>query len=133
MLNLRLVRLFHEYVRPHLLVHALVIVMMAVVAACTAASAYLLGNVINQAYLYRDFSAIVVVCIATFVIFTAKGFATYGYAVAQAWVNNRIGAENQRRMAGYDARLLRPQVVPHLVRFLRRFLPDRHRAAALSP
>jgi len=31
-------------------------------------------------------------------------------------------AENERRMAGYDARLLRPQVVPSLVRLLRRFI-----------
>jgi hypothetical protein len=42
-------------------------------------------------------------------------------------------AENERRMAGYDSRLLRPQVVPRLVRLLRRFLRDRQpRAAALS-
>ena len=33
-------------------------------------------------------------------------------------------AENQRRMAGYDARLLRPQVVPRLIRFVRRFMRD---------
>jgi hypothetical protein len=31
-------------------------------------------------------------------------------------------AENERRMAGYDPRLLRPQVVPSLVRLLRRFM-----------
>jgi hypothetical protein len=31
-------------------------------------------------------------------------------------------AENERRMAGYDGRLLRPQVVPSLVRLLRRFM-----------
>ena len=31
-------------------------------------------------------------------------------------------AENEGRMAGYDARLLRPQAVPFLVRLLRRFL-----------
>ncbi len=34
-------------------------------------------------------------------------------------------AENERRMAGYDARLLRPQVMPRLVRFVRRFLRGR--------
>jgi hypothetical protein len=38
--------------------------------------------------------------------------------------------ENERRMAGYDARLLRPQVVPRLVRLVRRFLRDRQPAAA---
>jgi hypothetical protein len=31
-------------------------------------------------------------------------------------------AENERRMAGYDPRLLRPRVMPRLVRFARRFL-----------
>ena len=31
-------------------------------------------------------------------------------------------AENERRMAGYDARLLRPQVMPRLLRLARRFL-----------
>ena len=31
-------------------------------------------------------------------------------------------AENERRMAGYDGRLLRPQAVPRLVRLLRRFM-----------
>ncbi len=42
-------------------------------------------------------------------------------------------AENERRMAGYEPRLLRPQVVPRLIRFLRRFLRDRRpRAASLS-
>jgi hypothetical protein len=42
-------------------------------------------------------------------------------------------AENQRRMAGYEPRLLRPQAVPRLVRFLRRFRRDpRPHAAAGS-
>jgi hypothetical protein len=39
-------------------------------------------------------------------------------------------AENQRRMAGYEPRLLRPQVVPRLIRFLRRFLRNRQPASA---
>lgn len=31
-------------------------------------------------------------------------------------------AENERRMAGYDPRLLRPMAVPRLIRFVRRFM-----------
>ena len=38
-------------------------------------------------------------------------------------------AENERRMAGYDPRLLRPQVMPRLLRFARRFL----RSPAAAP
>jgi hypothetical protein len=34
-------------------------------------------------------------------------------------------AENERRMAGYDARLLRPNLVPNVARFVRWFLPKR--------
>jgi hypothetical protein len=36
-------------------------------------------------------------------------------------------AENERRMAGYDARLLRPQAVPRVVRLVRCFMRVRHR------
>jgi hypothetical protein len=40
-------------------------------------------------------------------------------------------AENERRMAGYDPRLLRPQVMPRLLRFARRFLRSPAAAAAI--
>jgi hypothetical protein len=42
-------------------------------------------------------------------------------------------AENARRMQGYDPRLLRPAVMPYLVRFIRRFLrnPPPQAAAAV--
>jgi hypothetical protein len=39
-------------------------------------------------------------------------------------------AENDRRMAGYDQRLLRPMIVPGLVRFARRFMRTPRRAVA---
>ena len=39
-------------------------------------------------------------------------------------------AENDRRMAGYDQRLLRPMAVPRLVRFARKFMRTRRPAAA---
>jgi hypothetical protein len=39
--------------------------------------------------------------------------------------------ENERRLAGYDARLLRPNFVPRLMRLARRFL--RHRTANAAP
>jgi hypothetical protein len=41
-------------------------------------------------------------------------------------------AENDRRLAGYDQRLLRPTTVPRLVRFARRFMRGRRDAAATA-
>ncbi len=41
-------------------------------------------------------------------------------------------AENDKRMAGYDPRLLRPAVVPRLVRLIRRFLRDPKPALATA-
>jgi len=41
--------------------------------------------------------------------------------------------ENQRRLAGYDARLLRPQVVPRLARLIRRFLRAPKLPTAAAP
>jgi hypothetical protein len=42
--------------------------------------------------------------------------------VAPAQLLDLCLAENERRMAAYDPRLLRPQFMPLLVRFVRRFL-----------
>jgi len=41
--------------------------------------------------------------------------------------------ENERRMAGYDERLLRPQVVPGLIRLLRRLLPAKRTPQPVLP
>jgi len=41
-------------------------------------------------------------------------------------------AENDRRLSGYDPRLLRPMVMPCLLQFVRRFLPRSNLGAAAS-
>jgi len=41
-------------------------------------------------------------------------------------------AENDRRLSGYDPRLLRPAVVPRLLRFVRCFLPRANSGIAAS-
>jgi ATP-binding cassette subfamily B protein len=91
-------RLFADYGVPYWRRYALALALMAVAAAATALSAYLIGEVINAAYVARNFRAIVALGVATIVLFTAKGLATYGHAVILARIGNRIVAENQRRM-----------------------------------
>src|SRR5215212_1410732 len=72
--------------------------LMGIAALCTALGAYLLGDVINQAYVHRNLTGIVVLGIVTAVIFFLKAMATYFGALKLAKIGNRIIADNQRRM-----------------------------------
>ena len=69
---------------------------MAVAAGCTAFSAYLIGDVINQAYVNRNLRGIVTLGAITVVLFSVKGLATYGHSVMLSRIGNRIVADNQR-------------------------------------
>ncbi|MEO6381321.1 MAG: ABC transporter ATP-binding protein [Nitrobacter sp.] len=72
--------------------------LMAVSAATTAGSAYLLGEVINQAYVNKDVGRIAILSLLTIVIFALKGAATYGHSVILSQISNAILANNQRRL-----------------------------------
>lgn len=93
-------RLFAEFAYRHRDRYALAFALMAVAAACTAASAYLIGEVVNYAFGDRSMSKIVTLAGVTVALFATKGLATYGHAVIMARIGNRIIAENQRRMVG---------------------------------
>src|SRR5215208_356806 len=91
-------RLFSEQGLRHWKQYLLVFLMMGVAAACTALSAYLIGEVINKAYIDRDFHAIVILGVLTVILFSVKGAASYGHNVMLWRIGYRIIAENQRRM-----------------------------------
>jgi len=82
------------YWRRYLLAFSL----MAVAAAATALSAYLLGQVINQAYVDRNLQGIMILSVVSLAIFTLKGAATYGQSVILTQIRNAILANNQRRL-----------------------------------
>src|SRR5665213_2027894 len=82
------------YWRRYLMAFAL----MAVSAATTAGSAYLLGKVINQAYIDKNVRGIAILSGITVVIFMIKGAATYGHQVILSKISNAILANNQRRL-----------------------------------
>jgi ABC-type multidrug transport system fused ATPase/permease subunit len=82
------------YWRRYLMAFAL----MAVSAATTAGSAYLLGKVINQAYVDKNVRGIAILSGVTVVIFIIKGAATYGHQVILSKISNAITANNQRRL-----------------------------------
>jgi ATP-binding cassette, subfamily B, bacterial MsbA len=73
-------------------------VLMAVSAATTAGSAYLLGQVINQAYVDKNIRGIAILSGITVVIFVIKGAATYGHQVILSKISNAILANNQRAL-----------------------------------
>ncbi len=61
--------------------------------------------------------------------FTATGHETMGLDVTLADLMEICLAENDRRMAGYDERLVRPAATPHLVRFALRFMRRKRKRA----
>src|SRR6202165_4867888 len=82
------------YWRRYLLAFAL----MGVSAGATAGSAYLLGEVINQAYVDKNVRGIAILSLVTLAIFLIKGAATYGHSVILSQISNAILANNQRRL-----------------------------------
>jgi ABC-type multidrug transport system fused ATPase/permease subunit len=81
--------------------------LMAISAAATAGSAYLLGQVINQAYVDKNIRGIAILSTITVVIFLVKGAATYGHQVILSKISNAILANNQRVLF---AKLMRESV-----------------------
>src|SRR5260221_5753530 len=81
--------------------YAMAFALMGVGAGSTALCAYLIGDVINAAYVDKNLAGIVSLAIVTAFIFLVKSFATYGHAVMLSRIGNRIIALNQRRM--FDA------------------------------
>jgi subfamily B ATP-binding cassette protein MsbA len=91
-------RLLMDVALTHWRLYAIGFALMLVAAAATAATAYLLGTMINETVVTQNFHGVVIVSLAAVGIFTAKGFASYGGAVTLSRIGNRIIAENQRRM-----------------------------------
>ena len=91
-------RLLAEQGVVHWRRYAVAFALMAISASCTALSAYLIGNVINEAYVNRSLPGILILGGVTVVLFTTKGLATYGHSVMLSQIGNRIVADNQRKV-----------------------------------
>src|SRR5438045_3819040 len=66
-------RLLTEEGVKHWRGYALCFVLMGIAAGCTSISAYLIGKLVNQAYVQRDFAGIVALGVFTVVLFAVKG------------------------------------------------------------
>jgi ATP-binding cassette subfamily B protein len=72
--------------------------LMAIAAAATAATTYVLGQVINQAYVDKDVAGIAKLSAVTVLLLFIKGVSTYGHMVIMSKISNAILANNQRRL-----------------------------------
>jgi ATP-binding cassette subfamily B protein len=104
------------YWRPYLVSFGL----MAVAAAATAVSTYLLKDVINAAYEDRNFTTILWLSAAIAAIFAIRGAAIYGHSVNLQRIANAILARNQRQLF---AKLMRENIS---------FFSDRHSSELLT-
>src|ERR1700690_2045542 len=82
------------YWRRHLAAFAL----MGISGGATPLSAYILGQVINQAYVDKNVHGIVALSGVTLLLFMIKGASTYGHTVILSKISNAILANNQRRL-----------------------------------
>ena len=80
--------------------YLMALILMAVAAIATGLCAYLLGGVVNAAYVSRDLTAIYLLAVTAVALFLLKSLASYGHAVLLSRIGNHILAENQRRMFG---------------------------------
>lgn len=71
---------------------------MAVAAGSTAGATYVLGQVINQAYVDKNIPGIAMFAGITVVLLFIKGVATYGHMVILNKISNAILASNQRQL-----------------------------------
>lgn len=91
-------RLLRELVRPHLGRFILAFILLVIVAATEAGTAWLLDPAIKLLFLDKDPDMLVLIPIAVIVIMTAKALATYGQTVLISYVGERVMADTQRNL-----------------------------------
>jgi ATP-binding cassette subfamily B protein len=91
-------RLLSQYAFAQWRAYLGVLAMMGIIAASTAALAYLIGHAVNEAYVSKNIASVVLVCVAIILIAAVKGLTTYFQTIALARISSRITANNQRHL-----------------------------------
>lgn len=84
--------------RKHAWRYARAFVFMALVAASTALSAYMMKHVVDRIFVDGNYVMVWVLGGALMALFTVKGLASYGQMVSLAKIGNRIIADYQRKL-----------------------------------
>lgn len=89
--------------RRHARRYALAFVFMALIAATTALSAYMMKHVVDRIFVEGSYLAVWILGFTLLGLFAVKGLASYGQMVTLARIGNRIIADYQRKI--YDSLL----------------------------
>lgn len=96
-----LYRLVIENAWPYRWQYALALVLMLIVSAMFAAVAFLLRDIVNEAFIDKNPSALSWLAWLILAIFLIRGAAMFGQMVILARIGNRIVADLQRRIYGH--------------------------------
>ncbi len=91
-------RLLSESLRTYAARYILAFACMAIVAACTAMSAWIMRDLINGVFQNRDFTLAVWFGITVFTVFVIKGVAAYASNIILSRIGNAIVAAQQARI-----------------------------------
>ncbi|MEO0819326.1 MAG: ABC transporter ATP-binding protein [Pseudomonadota bacterium] len=99
-----LVRLFRENAVQHWRGYAVALTLMAVIAAMTGLTAWIMKDVINEIFVNRNADLVGPIAGAVALIFAAKGAATYFSSVILGRIGNAIVADVQTRLFAHVLR-----------------------------
>ena len=91
-------RLFREHIRAYVGQMLFAVFMMALVAATTAAYAWLVQPILDEIFIAKENSKLVAITVAVIVVFAVKGLADYSQTVIMARVSMRIVADIRQRV-----------------------------------
>lgn len=90
-----LLRLLHDYIAPYKRKIVYALLCMLVMAAMTAASAYMMKPVMDEIFIRKDVHMLYVIPPVLFLIITCGAFANYGQSLYMRFVGQRIIADLQ--------------------------------------
>jgi len=98
-------RLWRESISPYLGWLVLAVVCMAVMAAATAFSAWLMEPVVNEVFIAQNRALLWPLGAAVLATFVIKGLANYAQAMLMSFVGLKIIADNQNRLFAHLTRM----------------------------
>ncbi|MEE2694969.1 MAG: ABC transporter transmembrane domain-containing protein [Pseudomonadota bacterium] len=91
-------RLFHNYVKKHKVKLVFSMICMGIVAATTAINAWMMQPVLDEIFINKNQSLILLIPIAVIVVAIVKGIASYFQSILMSFIGYKLVAEIQDQM-----------------------------------